>query len=132
MNLLLDTHVFLWSVLAPERLSPDMAAALGDRDNVLWLSPISVWETIMLAEKGRLELRPDPAAWVRRQLARLPLREAPLTWEAAARGCGFDFPHRDPADRFLAGTAAAQDLVLVTADERLLAARGFKVFGREG
>ena len=70
MRLLLDTHIWLWSLLEPSRLGPRTAAALEDPDNELWLSPISVWETLMLAERQRVELRPDPEQWIRTCLRR--------------------------------------------------------------
>jgi PIN domain nuclease of toxin-antitoxin system len=56
MRLLLDTHVFLWSSIEPSRLAEAVAAELEDPANELWLSPISVWETPVLAEKGRIEM----------------------------------------------------------------------------
>ena len=42
MRLLLDTHIFLWSLLEPERLRPEVVAALEDKSNELWLSPIVI------------------------------------------------------------------------------------------
>jgi PIN domain nuclease of toxin-antitoxin system len=56
----------------------------------------------------------------------VPLQEAPLTHEVALAATFVDLPHRDPADRFLAATAAVFDLTLVAADERLLGARSVR------
>ncbi|MDW7710875.1 MAG: type II toxin-antitoxin system VapC family toxin [Deferrisomatales bacterium] len=120
MRLLLDTHVFLWSLLEPERLSPVVAAALEAPENERWLSPVSVWETLLLAEKGRVVLKPDGPQWVRRALRKVPFREAPLTSDVALRSRAIELPHQDPADRFLAATAVVYDLNLVTVDPRLL------------
>ncbi len=120
LRLLLDTHILLWSLLEPERLTSKVATALGDPRNELWLSPLTVWEVLLLAERGRVELRPDPAAWVREVLHTLPFHEAHLTHEIAIRSRQVDLPHQDPVDRFLAATALAYGLTLVTADERLL------------
>jgi PIN domain nuclease of toxin-antitoxin system len=91
VKLLLDTHVWLWSLLEPARLRRDVAAALSSPDNEKWLSPISVWEALLLGERGRVNLNPDPEM----------------------------SPH-DPADRFIAATARVHELTLVTADQRLL------------
>jgi PIN domain nuclease of toxin-antitoxin system len=52
MKLLLDTHIWLWSVLEPERLSRRVSKEIQDMSNELWLSPISVWELIVLWQKG--------------------------------------------------------------------------------
>jgi len=79
-----------------------------------------VWEVLVLAEKGRVNLRPDPVAWVRNVLQTIPFREAPLTHEVAIHSREMEVPHPDPADRFLAATALVYGLTLVTADVHLL------------
>lgn len=127
MSLLLDTHVWIWSLLEPDRLGPRTRAAVEDPGVEKWLSPISVWETLMLAERGRLQLEPSPEAWVRANLARLPLREAALTFEVAVASRDRRIVATDPADRFLAATARVYDLVLVTADARLRSVPGVDV-----
>jgi len=119
VKLLLDTHIWVWSVAEPARLAPGVAAALEDPSNELWLSPISTWELFVLVDRGRLVLDIEPARWVRRVLRQAPFREAPLTHEVAMRSPSIDLRHRDPADRFLAATAAVHGLTLVTADARL-------------
>lgn len=120
LKLLLDTHIWLWSLLEPERLSPPVQRAFGDAGNELWLSPISVWETLILAEKERIRLRPSPGEWITATLRNTPMREAPLTREVAMVCRSVDLAHEDPADRFLAATAVVYGLTLVTADARLL------------
>ncbi len=123
MKLLLDTHIFLWSLLEPTRLSERVAAELENPLSELWVSPIVIWEVLMLAERGRVALKPDAATWVRRACQAVPFREAPLNHEVAIQSRAIDLVHQDPADRFLAATALVYDLTLVTADERLLRSR---------
>ena len=127
LKFLLDTHIWLWSWLEPERLAPPVQRAFDDAGNELWLSPISVWETLVLAEKGRIRLRPSPVEWVTATLRDAPMREAPLTREVALRCRSIDLPHEDPADRFLAATAAVYGLTLVTADAHLLSSSSVPV-----
>lgn len=129
MNLLLDTHIFLWSLLEPSLLGPRTADLLADPGTTLWLSPVTTWECLMLAERGRIAVSPDAGAWMRRVLRTYPFREAPLQHEVALRSRQVGLSHQDPADRFLAATAAVYDLVLVTADARLLAGTGYQVRG---
>ena len=117
MKLLLDTHIWLWSKLEPKRIGKRAAAELSNRDNELWLSPVSVWEALVLMQRGRILVR-DPFAWVDR--AAEQLREAPLTREIVSVGLALPLSHADPADRFLAATAKVLKLTLVTADRRLL------------
>lgn len=128
MNLLLDTHIWLWSHVQPERLGKRVAAALTDERNRLWLSPISVWEFLLLAERGRVRIRSGvaPAEWIQTALERAPMQDAPLNREVALRSREVTIEHEDPADRFLAATACVHELTLVTADERLLRGKGFR------
>ena len=120
MNLLLDTHVWLWSLLDPDRLSDRACSELIDPANTLALSPVSVWEALVLAERGRIALEPDPRRWLDRALAAAPVAEAPLTFEVAMASRSIALDHNDPADRFIAASALVFGLTLVTADARLL------------
>ena len=127
MKLLLDTHIWLWSVLEPQRLTRRIDKALTNPANELWLSPVSVGELVVLLRKGRLTLPNDVAAWVARTMADLKLTEAPLTVEVALAIASINFPHGDPADHFIAATAKVFGLTLVTADEHLLHLPGIHV-----
>ncbi|MBZ5705077.1 MAG: type II toxin-antitoxin system VapC family toxin [Acidobacteriia bacterium] len=124
MKLLLDTHIWVWSVLETDRLSRRVSKELENPDNELWLSPISIWEVLILCQKKRMVLDQEPDVWVPRAMRALLLREAPITHEVALETARLQLPHRDPADYFLAATARVYDLTLVTADEHLLKAPG--------
>ena len=126
MKLLLDTHIWLWTTLDPQRLTRRVQKALADPANELWLSPISVGELIVLLRKGRLTLPPDVAAWVNTTMLDLQLTEAPLTIDVALAISSLTFPHGDPADHFLAATARVFDLTLVTGDEHLIGLPGIR------
>jgi PIN domain nuclease of toxin-antitoxin system len=56
VRLLVDTHCWLWQLASPERLNPEAAALLTDPENELWLSVASVWEIIVKAGLGKLDL----------------------------------------------------------------------------
>jgi PIN domain nuclease of toxin-antitoxin system len=117
LNLLIDTHIWIWSKLEPKRIGKRAAEELSKKGNELWLSPVSVWEALALMQKGRIRVE-NPLAWVER--AADQLREAPLTQEIVRTSFALSLPHADPADRFLAATAKVLKLTLVTADQRLL------------
>ncbi len=119
MKVLLDTHIWLWYLLGDEQLSENLKEIIQDCNNELWLSPISVWETVVLAQKGRIELNSEPAIWVKRYLKILEVKEAPLTHEIALLSRELDFIHQDPADRFIAATAIKLNLFLATVDRNL-------------
>lgn len=127
MKLLLDTHVWLWSILEPDRITARVARQLEHADNELWLSPVSLWEALMLSRKKRIALNPDPQTWIREKLAEVPCRQAPLTFDVALATRALDLSHNDPADRFLAATALVYGLTLVTSDERMFRSKQLKV-----
>jgi len=118
LNLLLDTHIWLWSLEDHKRLGKRVQEELRNPGNQVWLSPISTWEILTLNAKGRVRLPADIGAWARQATARL--MEAPLTHEIAVAARQLPWSHKDPADRFLAATAQILRLTLVTADVQLL------------
>jgi PIN domain nuclease of toxin-antitoxin system len=120
VRLLLDTHIWLWSEGVVSKLAAHVAKELDDPANEKWISPISIWELLVLLEKRRITLTEDVESWVTKSLRDSGLKEAPLTMEVVLATRGIRLPHRDPADLFLAATAKVFDLTLVTADIRLL------------
>ena len=122
---LLDTHVWLWSLLEPERLRKKTRALLTASGSTLWLSPISVWETTLLAERGALELDTDARSWIQDAIAASGIGEAPLNHEVVLQSRELKLKHDDLADRFIAATASVYQFTLVTANERLLRAKGY-------
>ena len=127
MNLLLDTHVWLWSLLEPEKLTKSTRNRLQAQETALWLSPISAWEALMLIERGRLHVPGDGPSWVETAWRSGPFREAPLTFAVAAASRRLAAPVRDPADRFLAASALVYGCAFVTADRRLKVVPGVRV-----
>ncbi len=127
MNLLLDTHIWIWNELEPWKITSEINRELASPDNQLWLSPVSVWETVVLIEKRRISLKQDFRQWVDESVTALQLQEAALTWEVAHELRFTVLGHRDPADRFLVATAKVYDLTLITSDERLLSVPGLQV-----
>jgi PIN domain nuclease of toxin-antitoxin system len=119
LKFLLDTLIWLWNSLQPDRLSPRVARELDNPENELWLSPVSLWELQLLYDKGQVRLVTDAVNWINESLIRLNMREAPLTFEVALAVSAMNLPHNDPADGFIAATAKVFGLTLVTADERL-------------
>jgi PIN domain nuclease of toxin-antitoxin system len=127
MRLLLDTHIWLWSLVERNRLSHRVIKELGDPENELWLSPISIWELVVLYHKRGISLDQEVDAWITHKLSAVPLREAPVTYEVARETGRLRLAHRDPADRFLLATAKVFELTLVTADAHLLKVRDVSV-----
>jgi PIN domain nuclease of toxin-antitoxin system len=102
----------------PEKLGANLRRELNTPGNERWLSPISTWEALVLASKGRIHLHEHVGSWIAQAIS--PFREAPLTHEVMLVAHRLSLPHRDPADRFLAATAKVLGLTLATADTKLL------------
>lgn len=126
MNILLDTHIWLWAQTDRPRIKKSLAEVLENPENQLWLSSISVWEAMMLFETRWIEIETDPSVWIRQAVASGSLLEAPLTHEIALHSRLLDLPHKDPADRFIAATALVNNFTLATADEHLLKCRAIR------
>jgi len=122
---LLDTHVWLWSLLEPDRLRKKTRALLSAPTSTLWLSPISVWETTLLVERGKLELDTDARRWVQDAIAASGIAEAPVNHEVVLQSRELKLKHDDAVDRLIAATASVYQFTLVTADERLLRGKGY-------
>jgi PIN domain nuclease of toxin-antitoxin system len=82
MNLLLDTHIWIWNHLEPWKVASDVNQALGDPENELWLSPVSIWELATLLEKKRVSLDEDMNTWVEESKRDCFYRKLPFpgTW----------------------------------------------------
>jgi len=119
-RLLLDTHIWIWYVLGSKDLPRPLRTAVDEVVGMCWLAPISLWETGLLIEKGRLRIRGSGRDWMEQALEQLPVREAPMSFEVAKTVGTLSMPHGDPADHFLAATALVYDLTLVTLDRHLV------------
>ncbi|NES03630.1 MAG: type II toxin-antitoxin system VapC family toxin [Okeania sp. SIO2F4] len=120
MKILLDTHIWVWYLLDDARLSLQLKRAIADSNNELWLSPISVWEALVLAEKGRISVQPDPVTWINLALQSLETREAQMNHAIAILSRQVVLPHKDPADRFIVATAIYYGLILATVDTNII------------
>ena len=121
--IVLDTHVWIWWVASPDRLSPAAELAISsaiDAGGRISVSSISCWEIGLLVKKGRLRLTSSTAEWVARATGLPFLHFVPVDNQIALRS--IELPgelHDDPADRLIVATALGLGLPLVTKDRRL-------------
>jgi len=131
VKLLLDTHIWIWAIHEPEKLSRDVRRQFENRKNELFLSPISIWEVHHLIQRKRLRVKTNLSDWLEQVLARVPLQEAPFNFAVAAEASKIQLPQADLGDLFLAATACVFGLILVTADAQLLGCRWLKTLANE-
>ncbi|MDF7800443.1 type II toxin-antitoxin system VapC family toxin [Pontiellaceae bacterium B1224] len=116
MKLLLDTHVLLWALMEPSKLSTKAKVALLDPENECFISAISLWEISMKHALGKLELsgvKPEELIAKIKQMGMDLMALSPIT------AVGFhNIPrkHGDPFDRMLIHQAISDDFYLVSAD----------------
>ena len=120
--ILLDTHVWIWWVASPERLSSPAREQIDKAAEELQVhvSSISSWEIALLVKKGRLELTVDVGEWVARSEALPFFRFVPMDNRIAVLSNQLgDGLHEDPADRIITATALVLGATLITRDQRL-------------
>lgn len=120
MRILLDTHVLLWALIEPTRLSDEVSAVLTDPDHEVLFSVASVWEISIKAALGRAEFQVSPGAIVESAVAS-GFVERPIVSAAALKVAELPHHHRDPFDRLLVAQAMVEPAVLYTADAQLMA-----------
>ncbi len=122
--LTLDTHTLIWWVDQSPKLSPVAQKALAgiSPDRPVMVSSISVWELYMLVAKGRLEMKTDPAHWVRQCEKSEKIRFVPIDNEIARISVQLPSSvHDDPADRLIIATALSLGVPLITRDAKIRA-----------
>jgi PIN domain nuclease of toxin-antitoxin system len=119
VKLVLDTHIWLWVLLEPNRIPEPTKALLGDPNSELHLASVSLWEALTLTSKGRISVTGDPLAWIKTQLRASPVRVLPLSSDIIISAHALMFDHKDPADRWIVATAQSIGASLVTADRVL-------------
>jgi PIN domain nuclease of toxin-antitoxin system len=116
MNLSLDTHVLLWALSAPERLSAVARNAIEDPANIVFVSAAVAWEIEVKAALGKLRAPSD----LLQQLTAANFQELPITIAHALALNELPNLHRDPFDRIMLAQAKAAGLTFVTADPEVL------------
>ncbi len=119
MVLLLDTHVLLWALDAPERLPQAVAAQLESPETTVYFSAASIWEIAIKASLGKIDFSHSPDAIA--QAARdTGFVELPVRAEHGAKVAQLPLHHRDPFDRLLIAQSLLLPARLLTADATLV------------
>ncbi|MBE4718490.1 type II toxin-antitoxin system VapC family toxin [Pseudarthrobacter sp. AB1] len=119
MRLLLDTHVFLWALAEPRKLSSKARNAITKLENSVYVSPMTAYELSYKHHQGKLPSGAAIVASFGRQVAHLYASELAISAPHALAAGQLEWEHKDPFDRILAAQAMVEGLTLVTADQQL-------------
>lgn len=115
MRFLLDTHLLLWAVEKPRRLSATARSLIGDPLNILLFSVASVWEVAIKTSRGHTDFNVPPLL-LRETLLDSGYEELPILGKHAVAVDGLPLIHRDPFDRLLIAQATVEGITLLTVD----------------
>jgi PIN domain nuclease of toxin-antitoxin system len=116
MKVLLDTHVFLWMISAPEKLSQTAKITLESEDNKIFLSAVSGWEIAIKYQIGKLELPENPEVYVNKQVEENFIEVLPIELKHALHVHSLPGIHKDPFDRMLIAQSKLEGLQILTND----------------
>ncbi|RUM58964.1 MAG: hypothetical protein DSY59_02145 [Persephonella sp.] len=119
MRFLLDTHVFLWACVEPEKLSETVIEIIENSQNVLFLSSASIWEISIKISIGKLEILNKSIGFetfIKQCIKDLELIELPICKEHIFILNTLPNIHKDPFDRILIAQSISEDLILITND----------------
>jgi PIN domain nuclease of toxin-antitoxin system len=119
MNVLLDTHAFLWWIADNPELSSRAREVMGDGDNVLLLSAASGWEIAIKSKLGRLQLPDNPDRFVSEHMSINAMTSLPIQLSHALHVYSLPDHHRDPFDRILVAQSQLEKLPIVTRDPQI-------------
>jgi len=118
MNLLLDTHTFLWWITDAPQLSEKVREIMANGHNRLYWSAASSWEIAIKVALGRLTLPEAPEEFLLAQLAKNRIESLPITDLHALRAGQLPHHHRDPFDRMLIAQAQIESFALLSNDPK--------------
>ena len=116
MNLLLDSHVFLWWLADSPKLSARHREAISDAGSAIFVSAATIWELALKISIGRLRLDDSGAGRLDEYIAPCGFVELPVRATHAAAAARLPAHHSDPFDRVLIAQAQIEGLTLVTVD----------------
>jgi PIN domain nuclease of toxin-antitoxin system len=119
VNAILDTHTFLWMVTDDRRLSETARRVIADGANELFLSAASIWEIVLKAGVGKLQIKGGAARFLEREIQRNRLSMLPIQPAHVFRVPSLPVIHKDLFDRLLIAQAQVESLPLITADPEI-------------
>ena len=116
MQVLLDTHVFLWWIDDDTRLSERARSIITDGTNELFMSVVSSWEIAIKAQLGKLDLPANLEQFISKQLDENHITIMPIQLTHTLAIYRLPLLHRDPFDRMLVTQSRFENIPLLTTD----------------
>lgn len=115
MDLLLDTHTFIWFLNGDNQLPVSVKNLIADTSNNCFISITSIWEMAIKSSLNKLELQGD-FNQIAGFLSDNDIEILPVTFEHIQRLLQLHFHHRDPFDRIIIAQALSENLTIATKD----------------
>jgi PIN domain nuclease of toxin-antitoxin system len=119
MNVILDTHAFLWFVLDDPQLSASAKTLIEDPANDVFISPASYWEIAIKVRLGKLDLHAPYDDFMYRGIVGNDFAILPIELKHTSVLTTLPFYHKDPFDRLLVVQAKVENMAIVSADNAL-------------
>ncbi len=119
MQLLLDTHIFLWFLNGDPQLSQAFCNVIKDPKNSVYLSVVSIWEAIIKYQLGKLPLPESPEIYLPKQRDRHKIMSLMIDEKSVLQLIKLPPLHRDPFDRLIICQAIQNDLTIITVDHKI-------------
>jgi len=117
MDLLLDTHVFLWYVDGNKQLPEKIVKIINNKANRCFVSIASIWEIVVKLSVQKLEIK-GGFKTIENFLDNNDFEILPIDLDDTKTLLNLDFFHRDPFDRMIISQAIASDLKIISKDKQ--------------
>ena len=116
MDLLLDTHAFIWFINGDAALPQKVVDAIKNVENKCFISIASLWEIAIKSSMKKLELKSDFDK-IADFLIDNDIEILPISFEHLQRVLTLEFHHRDPFDRIIISQGLVERLTILSKDE---------------
>lgn len=115
MNILLDTHAFIWFLEGSDRLSDAAKQAIEAEENQCYVSIASIWEMAIKESIGKLEMA-IPFERLSGLIWENGIEILPIEFEHAQLISRLPFHHKDPFDRIIIAQSIVDNMLIISAD----------------
>ena len=126
MKYLADTHILLWSFIDPEQLSSTISQLLIDENNIIYYSPINLWEISIKYGLKKLNLKGITPENFYKEIEYSFYVCKEMNKDDLITSYQLPVYHKDPFDRLLIWEAIRNDFILMSVDKNM------KLYQKEG